>query len=95
MKALSVLILRYKKPEAREWKVPLNFSIGKTEIPVGLGMITLALFARATINVLTKKTATISGIAFTIVFFIYLPTRNGICSPRSLQLPRKKGRPSS
>ncbi len=41
MKALSVLILRYKKPEAREWKVPLNFSIGKTEIPVGLGMITL------------------------------------------------------
>jgi len=70
MKALSVLILRYKKPEAREWKVPLNFSIGKTEIPVGLGMITLALFALATINVLTKKTATISGVAFTIAFFI-------------------------
>ena len=70
MKALSVLILRYKKPESREWKVPLNFTIGKTEIPVGLGLITLALFALATINVLTKKTATVSGVAFTIAFFI-------------------------
>ncbi|HLQ76628.1 MAG TPA: APC family permease [Terriglobia bacterium] len=70
MKALSVLILRYKKPEAREWKVPLNFRIGNIEIPVGLGLITLALFALATINVLTKKTATISGISFTIAFFI-------------------------
>jgi amino acid transporter len=70
MKALSVLILRYKKPEAREWKVPLNFTIGKIEIPVGLGLITLALFALAAINVLTKKTATVSGVAFTIAFFI-------------------------
>ena len=25
MKALSVLVLRYKQPENREWKVPLNF----------------------------------------------------------------------
>ena len=70
MKALSVLILRYKLPEGREWKVPLNFRIGKTEIPVGLGLITIALFLLATINVLTKKTATISGTAFTVVFFI-------------------------
>src|SRR5258708_7949675 len=29
MKALSVLVLRYKRPEGREWKVPLNFRIGK------------------------------------------------------------------
>jgi hypothetical protein len=45
MKALSVLVLRYKQPGAREWKVPLNFHIGKTEIPLGLMMITVALFA--------------------------------------------------
>jgi amino acid transporter len=69
MKALSVLMLRYKRPEGREWKVPLNFHIGRTEVPVGLGMITVALFLLATINVLTKKTATISGTAFTLVFF--------------------------
>jgi amino acid transporter len=70
MKALSVLVLRFKLPGAREWKVPLNFHIGKTEIPVGLGLITVALFSLAIINVLTKKVATESGLAFTITFFI-------------------------
>ncbi len=70
MKALSVLMLRYKQPGAREWKVPLNFHIGKTEIPLGLMMITVTLFALAVINVLTKKVATISGVTFTIAFFI-------------------------
>lgn len=70
MKALSVLVLRYKQPQGREWKVPLNFHIGKTEIPLGLTMITIALFALAIINVLTKKVATISGSCFTIAFFI-------------------------
>jgi amino acid transporter len=69
MKALSVLVLRYKQPEGREWKVPLNIQIGKTELPLGLLMITIALFALAIINVLTKKVATISGLTFTIVFF--------------------------
>jgi amino acid transporter/nucleotide-binding universal stress UspA family protein len=69
MKALSVLVLRYKQPGGREWKVPLNFYIGKTEIPVGLFLITVALFALAIINVLTKKVATISGLIFTVLFF--------------------------
>jgi amino acid transporter len=69
MKALSVLMLRYKRPEGREWKVPLNFRFRGTEIPVGLGLITVALFLLATINVLTKKAATISGVTFTMVFF--------------------------
>jgi len=69
MKALSVLVLRYKQPEGREWKVPLNFRIRGVEIPVGLTLITLALFGLATINVLTKKVATISGASFTIAFF--------------------------
>ncbi len=70
MKALSVLVLRYKQPEGREWKVPLNFHIGKLEVPLGLMMITVSLFALAIINVLTKKVATISGVIFTVVFFI-------------------------
>jgi nucleotide-binding universal stress UspA family protein len=64
-----VLVLRYKQPGGREWKVPLNFYIGKTEIPVGLFLITVALFALAIINVLTKKVATISGLIFTVLFF--------------------------
>ncbi len=70
MKALSVLVLRYKQPQGREWKVPLNFHIGGTEIPVGLTLITITLFALAIINVVTKKVATISGASFTIAFFI-------------------------
>lgn len=69
MKALSVLVLRYKRPEARGWKVPLNFRIGKTEIPLGLILITGSLFLLAIVNVITKKTATISGSIFTVGFF--------------------------
>ena len=37
---------------------------------MGLALITLTLFALAIINVLTKEVATISGVSFTIVFFI-------------------------
>ena len=70
MKALSVLVLRYKQPANREWKVGLNFTVGGKEIPLGLMLITLALFALAVINVLTKKVATISGLSFTIAFFV-------------------------
>jgi len=70
MKALSVLVLRYKQPEAREWKVPFNLRWGRTEIPVGLSLITIVLFGIAVINILTKKVATIAGLSFTIVFFI-------------------------
>jgi amino acid transporter len=70
MNALSVTVLRYKMPHAREWKVPINFRIGGKEIPLGLVMITTMLFLLAGINVLTKKVATISGIVFTITFFL-------------------------
>jgi amino acid transporter/nucleotide-binding universal stress UspA family protein len=70
MKALSVLVLRFKQPGAREWKVPMNFRVRGVEIPVGLGLITLALFALSVINVLTKKVATISGVGFTLLFFV-------------------------
>ncbi|MCL5744269.1 MAG: amino acid permease, partial [Acidobacteria bacterium] len=70
MKGLAVLVLRYKQPGNREWKVPLNFHIGNTELPVGLALITSMLFMLAVVNVLTKKVATISGLTFTIVFFV-------------------------
>jgi amino acid transporter len=69
MKGLAVLVLRYKEPGKREYRVPLNFMIGKTEIPVGLALITLTLTALCLINLFTKEVATISGIAFTIIFF--------------------------
>jgi amino acid transporter len=69
MKSLSVLVLRYKMCQAREYKVPLNFHVRGVEIPVGLGLITLFLFTLAVANVVTKKVATISGLLFTLTFF--------------------------
>ena len=70
MKSLSVLVLRFKQPAGREWKVPLNFHYRGVEIPVGLGLITLFLFTLAITNLFTKEVATISGIIFTILFYI-------------------------
>jgi amino acid transporter len=70
MNALSVLVLRFKRPGAREFKIPFNLRIGGTELPIGLGLITVALFTLATVNILTKEVATISGIAFTVAFYL-------------------------
>lgn len=70
MKGLAVLVLRYKEPGKREYRVPLNFRIGNIEIPFGLAIITSALIALCGINLFTKEVATISGVAFTIIFFV-------------------------
>jgi len=68
-KALGVLVLRYTQPGEREWRVPLNLRIGKIELPIGLGLITLILFSIAIINLFTKETATIAGICFSGAFY--------------------------
>ena len=70
MKGLAVLVLRYKQPGQREFRVPLNLKLGRTEIPVGVALITLALFMLCIINLFTKQIATISGAAFTLIFFV-------------------------
>jgi amino acid transporter len=69
MKGIAVLVLRYTHPQDREYRVPLNPVIFGREIPVGLGLITLVLFAIAVINLFTKPSATIAGITFTILLF--------------------------
>lgn len=69
MKGLAVLVLRYKQPGPREFRVPLNLKIGRIEIPIGVALITLALFALCVINLFTKQVATISGAVFTVIFF--------------------------
>jgi amino acid transporter len=68
-KALAVLVLRFKDKSTREWKVPLNIRLDGNEIPLGLGIIAALLFSVAGINLITKQVATISGVAFTLVFF--------------------------
>jgi hypothetical protein len=67
--SLSMTVLRFQRKERREWKVPLNLRLGPVEIPVGLGLIMLILFSVAAVNLVTKQVATVSGIAFTLVFF--------------------------
>jgi amino acid transporter len=68
-KGLAVLVLRFKNKSPREWKVPFNIRLDGNELPIGLGVITVLLFSVAGVNLITKEVATISGIAFTIVFF--------------------------
>jgi amino acid transporter len=68
-KSLAVLVLRFTEPGAREFKVPGNLSIRGKEIPLGLALITLVLFATALINFLTKPLATVAGIFFSAFLF--------------------------
>ncbi len=69
MKGLAVLVLRYTEAGPREFRVPMNIKLGPLEIPLGLGLITLTLFATAVVNLFTKQVATVTGVLFTLVFF--------------------------
>ena len=83
-KALAMLVLRYKHREKREWKVPLNIPLANgTEVPVGLGIITVILFAIAIVNLFTKPDATMAGIAFSALFFAIFTVSEKITHKRS------------
>jgi amino acid transporter len=69
LKGIAVLVLRYTHPQDREFRVPLNFTIAGTEIPLGLGLITLTLLGIAVVNLFTKPAATVSGIIFSGLLF--------------------------
>ncbi len=70
MKGIAVLVLRYTHPGHREYRVPLNLTIGGVEIPLGLGMITLVLLGIAIVNLFTKSQATIAGVSFSLGLFL-------------------------
>jgi amino acid transporter len=70
MMSLAVLVLRHKEPGGRLWKVPGNIHIGNREIPVGVIVIAAVLFTTAIVNLLTKREATIGGVAFSALFFL-------------------------
>jgi len=69
-KGLAMLVLRFKYKGERGWKVPINFHIGRYEIPFGMASITMVLLAVALMNLFTKSVATVSGVAFSAVFFV-------------------------
>jgi amino acid transporter len=85
MKGLAVLVLRYKQPGKREFRVPLNLKLGSVEVPVGLGLITATLFALCFVNLFTKQVATLSGIAFTIIFFVVFTTSERMTKSRATE----------
>jgi amino acid transporter len=66
--SLAMLVLRFKDPSIREWRVPLNIKIKGREYPIGLTVVAIILFTLAFINMVTKQVATISGLFITAVF---------------------------
>jgi amino acid transporter len=69
LNGVAVLVLRYKQPEGREFRVPLNLTVFGRELPVGVALITLVLFCIAAVNLFTKAAATMAGIAFSGLLF--------------------------
>ena len=67
--SMSMLVLRFKRPEPREYEVPLNIRVGRFDLPIGMTLIFLTLATAAIANLLTKEVATITGVAFTAGFF--------------------------
>ena len=53
-------------------RCPATFTSRASKIPVGLGLVSLLLFATAIINLFTKQMATIAGVSFSLVFFVIL-----------------------
>jgi amino acid transporter len=70
MKAYSMIVLRYKQTQHREWRVPLNVKIRGVEIPIGLGLVLLVLLLLGIVNLFTKPLATAGGISFTIILYV-------------------------
>jgi amino acid transporter len=82
MKGLGVVVLRFKQAGPREFRVPLNIKLDGLELPLGLGFITLTLFATAIVNLFTKQIATISGVSFTLLFFCIFAVSERITKKR-------------
>ncbi len=70
--SLSMVILRFRRPDLpRAYRVPLNIPLGEgKELPLGLILVFLVLFAAAIANLLTKEVATVGGVVFTISFMV-------------------------
>jgi hypothetical protein len=72
---MSMAVLRFKDTSHRQYRVPFNIPIHrkdgqKVDVPLGILFVFAVLFSTALINLLTKETATIWGVGFTVVFLI-------------------------
>jgi amino acid transporter len=93
MKSLAVMVLRFTEPEVERWKVPFNIRVRGIDLPIGLAVITIFLFLLASINVLTKTTATIAGTIFTIVFFVAFSLSERYYKPKEKRTEAHGGGP--
>lgn len=87
MKGYSMIVLRYRQTNRREWKVPINITIGKVEIPVGLGLVFTVLVLLGIVNLFTKPYATVGGIAFTVILYVFF----GISERANKKLAAQRG----
>ncbi len=70
LNGLAMFVLRFKDKSTREWKVPINPRLGRFELPLGLGAIALFMFTVAGVNLVTKQIATVTGLGFTVIFYL-------------------------
>jgi len=64
----SMVVLRFRKPGPRDYIVPINIRVKDVYVPIGLGLIFLAVLAAALANFVTKPVATIGGLCFAGTF---------------------------
>ncbi len=67
--SMSMLVLRFKRPGHRDYEVPLNFKVGRYDVPLGMTLIFLVLVIAAISNLFTKEVATVTGVMFTAGFY--------------------------
>jgi amino acid transporter len=85
LKSLGVFVLRFQRKD-QEYKVPFNLKIGKLELPVGLGLTILVLFSVAMANLFSKRVATLSGFAFTLILFVVFTVSERMMRARSVKV---------
>jgi amino acid transporter/nucleotide-binding universal stress UspA family protein len=67
---LSMVVLRFKMRQTREFVVPFNFNWRGIQVPVGLALIFLTMLLAAAANLVTKPIATVSGLCFSGAFLL-------------------------
>ena len=75
--SLAMLVLRFKYHGERGWKVPPNLRIGTPKFRSVWLPSALVLASVAIVNLFTKSVATISGVIFTMVFFMVFTVAKG------------------
>jgi hypothetical protein len=70
--SLAMTVLRFRIRSPRQYNVPLNITKqtnhGLIRLPIGIFAVFLVLLSTACVNLLTKETATIWGVGFTVSF---------------------------